>query len=122
MRNIYIGNGNNIKIGNHCRINEACRLDNVQIGNHVMIARETVILGKMHEYRELDLPMEMQGNKDVKPIIIEDDVWIGMRVMIMPGIIIKKGCVIGAGAVVTKDTEPYGIYGGVPAKLIKSRI
>jgi maltose O-acetyltransferase len=121
MRNIYIGNGNGIKIGNNCRINEACRLDNVQIGDYVMIARESILLGKMHEFKELEVPMEVQGNKAVNPIVIESDVWIGMRVIILPGLRIKKGCIIGAGAIVTRDTEPYGVYGGIPARLIKSR-
>jgi maltose O-acetyltransferase len=121
MRNIYIGNGNNISIGNHCRINENCRLDNVQIGNHVMIARESILLGKMHEFKEIDTPMQMQGNKQSDPIIIEDDVWIGLRVMVLPGLLIRQGTIIGAGAVLTKNTEPFGVYGGIPAKLIKFR-
>lgn len=121
MRNIYVGNGNNIVIGNSCRINEGCRLDNVQIGNHVMIARESILLGKMHEFSDIETPMEQQGKKKVNPIIIEDDVWIGLRVLIMPGVILKNGTIIGAGSVVTKSTEMHGIYGGVPAQLIKYR-
>ncbi|HLU90186.1 MAG TPA: DapH/DapD/GlmU-related protein, partial [Cyclobacteriaceae bacterium] len=53
------------------------------------------------------------------PIIIEDDVWITMNCMIMKGVKIGKGAVIAAGAVVTRDVEPYTVVGGVPAKLIK---
>lgn len=52
---------------------------------------------------------------------IGDDCWIGRRAIIMPGVEIAKGCIIGAGAVVTKNTQPYGIYGGVPAKRMKER-
>ena len=55
------------------------------------------------------------------PIIIKDDVWIGTDVTILSGVTIGQGAVVGAGAVVTKDLEPYGIYGGVPARLIKYR-
>lgn len=54
-------------------------------------------------------------------IIVDDDVWIGQRAMIMSGVHIGQGAVIGAGAVVTKDVPPYAIVGGVPAKIIKYR-
>lgn len=56
-----------------------------------------------------------------KGIVIEDDVWIGAGVKILDGVTIAKGCVIGANAVVTRSTEAYGIYVGVPAQKIKSR-
>ncbi|HEY4148743.1 MAG TPA: acyltransferase [Chitinophagaceae bacterium] len=121
QRSVYVGNGNQIVIGDNCSINELVRLDNVTIGNNVMIARESVVLGKMHESADPDVPMTSQGVKDVKATIIEDDVWLGLRVIIMPGVKISTGCILAAGCVVTKDTEPYGIYGGVPAKLIKMR-
>lgn len=121
QRAVYIGSGNNIVIGNNCQVNERVRLDNVNIGNNVMIARECIILGKMHESTDIHTPMNEQGVKDVKKTCIEDDVWLGLRVVVMPGIHIRKGTIIAAGAVVTKDTEAYGVYGGVPAKLIKQR-
>lgn len=121
MKHVYVGNGKNISIGDNCRINDEIRLDNVSIGNHVMIARESIILGKMHGYGSKEIPMEMQhGNYDMKSVI-EDDVWFGLRVIMMPGLTVKKGCIVGAAAVLTKDTVEYGIYGGVPAKLIKMR-
>ena len=56
-----------------------------------------------------------------EPVIIGNDVWIGANVIILPGVNIGHGAVIAAGAVVTKDVEPYAIVGGVPAKLIKYR-
>ncbi len=49
------------------------------------------------------------------PIIIEDDVWIGANVTILPGVTIKKGSIIGAGSLVLKDTEAFSIYAGTPA-------
>ena len=55
-------------------------------------------------------------------MIIGDDCWIGRRVMIMPGVKIGEGCVIGAGAVVTKDIPPYSVAAGVPAKVVKTRM
>ena len=56
-----------------------------------------------------------------KSIIVEDDVWIGFGAQVMGGVTLKRGSVIGAGAVVTHDTEEYGVYAGVPARLIKYR-
>lgn len=121
MRNVYVGNGNNIKIGNNCRINENVRLDNVIIGNHVMIARESILLGKSHQFKEIEFPMEQQGIANTESIVIENDVWLGLRVIVLPGIKICRGSIIGAGAVLTSNTLQYGIYGGVPAKLIRIR-
>lgn len=121
MKNVYIGNGNDIEIGDNCRINENVRLDNVQIGNGVLIARDSIVLGKMHEFSDIKSYIVEQGGKRVEPTIIEDDVWFGIRVIIMPGLKLSKGSIIGAGAVVTKNTQPNGIYGGIPAKLIRKR-
>ncbi|GHV36641.1 hypothetical protein FACS1894180_2110 [Bacteroidia bacterium] len=55
------------------------------------------------------------------PIIVEDEVWIGMNAIIGSGVKLGKGCVIAAGAVVVKDVPPYAIVGGTPAKIIKYR-
>ena len=99
MRNVYIGSGKNISIGDHCRINENVRLNNVKIGNHVMIARDTVILGKTHVVSNLNIPMEKQGNLESKTTIIENDVWLGIRSVVLPGLTISKGSIIGAGGV-----------------------
>lgn len=57
-----------------------------------------------------------------KEVVIGNDVWIGTRVIILPGVTIGDHSIIGAGAVVTKSFPDYSIIGGVPAKLIKSRI
>jgi maltose O-acetyltransferase len=121
QRGVYIGNGSNIVIGNSCQINENIRFNNVIIGDNVMIAREVVFLGNAHNYDSRDIPMSLQGEIKTKQTIVEDDVWIGLRVIIMPGIRIKKGAIIGSGSVVTKDVEEYGIYAGVPSKLIRFR-
>tara|TARA_Y100001935_G_C17307058_1_gene513012 strand:+ start:1786 stop:2301 length:516 start_codon:yes stop_codon:yes gene_type:complete len=118
---VYFGSGKNIKIGNNCQINDNVRLDNVTIKNNVMIARDTIILGKSHKFKSLDIPMNLQGVDSSKKTTIEDDVWIGLRAVILPGVKISKGTIIGACSLVNKDTEPYGIYAGIPAKLIKRR-
>lgn len=53
------------------------------------------------------------------PIVVEEDVWIGARVTLMSGVTIGRGCIIAAGAVVTRSTSPYSVCGGVPSKFIK---
>jgi|SRR5690554_1422101 len=118
---VYIGNGQNIRIGDFCQINERVKLDNVYISDYVMIAPGVTVLGKMHEYRNLKVPMINQGQTECKQTIIENNVWIGTNAIIMPGLRIASGSIIGAGAVLTKDTKKDGIYGGIPAKLLKFR-
>jgi maltose O-acetyltransferase len=120
-KGVYVGNGNQIEIGDNCQINENVKLDNVAIGNYVMIAPGVTILGKMHEFQDRNVPMVLQGERETQRTIIEDDVWLATNAIIMPGVRIRKGCIIAAGAVVSKDTEEFAIYGGIPAKLIKYR-
>ena len=118
---VSFGKGKGIVIGDMCQINERVYIQSGIIGNYVLIAPNTSILGKFHGYDKVDIPMALQGvTKDIPPII-EDDVWIGRNVVIMPGVTIGKGSIVGSNAVVTKSTEPYSIVGGVPAKLIRKR-
>lgn len=115
--------GGNIFIGNNCSINPYTIIygqGNVTIGNGVRIAAHCIIIPSNHIFSEANIPIYEQGLEN-KGIIIEDDVWIGSGVRILDGITIARGCVIGAGSVVTKSTEAYGIYVGVPARKIKSR-
>tara|TARA_Y100000768_G_scaffold388196_1_gene382723 strand:+ start:5489 stop:5998 length:510 start_codon:yes stop_codon:yes gene_type:complete len=119
--NVYVGDGSNIEIGSDCQLNENVKLDNVSIGNYVMIAPGVTILGKSHNYTDIKIPMACQGESIKGKTIIEDDVWIGTNSILMPGLRISKGVIIGAGSVVTKDCKEYSVYGGVPAKLISRR-
>lgn len=121
QRRVYVGMGKYVTIGNFCQINENVKLSNCDIGDYVMIAPGVTILGRMHQYKSINEPMILQGEIEVKKTIIENDVWIGTNAIIMPGLRISTGSIIGAGCVLTKDTIPYGVYGGVPAKLIKIR-
>lgn len=119
--NIYIGDGTQLSIGEYCHINENVFIQGATIGNHVMIAPNVSILNSTHKYYFNDIPMIMQGEERELNPIIENDVWIGRNAVIMPNIKIGRGSIIGAGAVVTKNVEPFSIMGGVPAKLIKKR-
>lgn len=93
----------------------------VTIGKDVMMGPEVVIYTSGHRFDRTDIPMMDQGSTDAEPVAIGNDVWIGRRAMIMPGVTIGDGCVIAAGAVVTKDIPAYSVAGGVPAKVIKNR-
>jgi maltose O-acetyltransferase len=123
----YFGLGNDLEIGFNSGIGIAAKIygigggGKVIIGNNVMMASDVTILTLNHNYNEKNKPMREQGVKFLN-VIIEDDVWIGYRVTILPGVKIGKGSVIGAGAVVTKNVEPYTVVGGVPAKFIKERV
>lgn len=93
----------------------------VRIGDNVMMGPEVYIYTQNHAHDRVDIPMIQQGYEEERPVIIEDDVWIGSRVTILPGIRIGKGAIIGASAVITKDVPPYAIVGGNPAKVLKMR-
>ena len=108
----------NFLIGKNSVINGKCRLDNkgiIKIGENVSISQEVIILTADHEIDSADF----KGRE--LPVTIEDYVWIGTRAMILPGCTIGKGAVIAAGAVVTKNVEPYSVVAGIPAKEIRKR-
>jgi maltose O-acetyltransferase len=86
-----------------------------------LVAPEVVFLDQTHKADTMEIPMVNQGAVEFPPTIVEDDVWIGIRAIIMPGLRIGKGAIIGAGAVVTKDVPPFAVVGGVPARVIKWR-
>jgi len=108
----------NITIGEDTIIGEGAVLDGrdkLIIGNHVAIASEVMIYNSEHDIND---PYFLAKNASV---VIEDYVFIGPRVIILPGIKIGKGAIVAAGAVVTKDVPPFAIVGGVPAKIIGER-
>ncbi len=114
--------GQGIEIGDYSGIGVNCQTCGpIKIGNDVMMGPEVIILTQNHRFDRLDIPMWRQGFHPCEQVVIGDDVWIGTRAIILPGIRIGKGAIIGAGAVVTKDVPEYAIVGGVPAKVIKFR-
>lgn len=111
-----------LQIGDNSGIGEYSEIyGDVRIGNDVMMGTNCIIYTRNHAFDRTDIPMCKQGFSTVKPVIVEDDVWIGGRVTILPGVTIGTGSILAAGAVVTKSTPPYSIVGGNPAKVIKYR-
>lgn len=118
---VLFGKFDDVSIGNNTQISERSRLRNVDIGSNVLIAPEVYVLHSGHGYKRTDISMLEQGETYYAKTIIEDDVWLGARVIIMPGRVIGKGAIVAAGSVVVKDVESYSIVGGNPAKFIKYR-
>lgn len=93
----------------------------VAIGNNVMMGPECIIYTRNHEFSDITIPMIEQGFSEIRKVVIGNDVWIGGRVIILPGVHIGKGAIIGAGAVVTKNVPDFAIVGGNPARVLKYR-
>ncbi len=115
----------NVSIGNNVYINFDAKILNTQqsklyIGDDVVIGPELQCVFSNINHSDTSVPLR-KANRTYKSIIIEDDVWIGTRVTVLPGVTIGRGAIVGAGAVVTKDVPPYTIVGGVPARIIKNR-
>lgn len=111
-----------LQIGNRSGVGARSMLvGDIRIGNNVMMGTDCRMYTRNHAFDRLDVPMNQQGFTEVRPIIIEDDVWIGSNVIILPGVHVGTGAVIGAGAVVTKNVPDYAVVVGNPAKIVKYR-
>ena len=86
-----------------------------------MMGPDCVMLTRNHSFSRTDIPMNKQGFQQEKPIIIGNDVWIGQRVIILPGVTVGNGAIIGAGSIVTHDVKEYDIVAGNPAHVIRNR-
>lgn len=121
-RNTRFGSGANIEIGSFTGLNTGGWIGNdTIIGNDVMFGPEVTILSGSHNFERTDIPMREQGATQRKPVVIGNDVWIGTRAIILPGIKIGSHSIIGAGSVVTKDVPEYAIVAGNPAVIKKFR-
>lgn len=118
----YFGDGSKIEIDYGSGIGVNCELHGrVILGKWVMMGPNVLIYTQNHRHDLLNIPMAQQGDTEINPVIIEDDVWIGARAIILPGVRIGKGAIVGAGSVVTKKIPPMAIVAGVPAKIIRYR-
>lgn len=109
------------EIGDFSGIGMYSIIGTVRIGRDVMMGEELRAISQNHKFDDITTPMRKQGWHEDQPIIVEDDVWIGARVIILPGIRIEKGSIIGAGTVVNKDIAQYSIAAGNPSKIIGKR-
>lgn len=111
----------NLQIGSNSGIGIRCVTCAMKIGDNVMMGPDCVFLAHNHRFDRTDIPMCQQGFTDGKPIVIGNDVWIGTRVIVMPGVHIGDHSIVGAGSIVTKDVPEWAIVGGSPAHILKMR-
>jgi acetyltransferase-like isoleucine patch superfamily enzyme len=115
-----VANAKNIHLGQNVRINRGVYIlarSRVDIGSNVVLSAEAMILDT-----GLDVDAFMSGKTEEHLdsfVKIEDQVWIGARALILPGVTIGHHSVIAAGSVVNKDVAPYTVVAGVPAEKIK---
>ena len=122
LKGVSFGSGTNVEIGDYSSLNCGCWISNdTVIGNDVMMGPEIIILSGSHNFDRTDIPMREQGAPPRRRVCIGDDVWIGTRSIILPGVAIGSHSIIGAGSVVTKDVPEWAIVAGNPAKLIRFR-
>jgi acetyltransferase-like isoleucine patch superfamily enzyme len=123
--NSYFAYSKNISLGTNVWIGKGADFDGaggIEVGNGVIIAPEVCIYSRTHNFNSDDLKaLPFDNVMLTAPVVIKDYVWIGRRVIILPGVTIGKGAIIGAGAVVSKDIPDYAIAVGNPAKVVKYR-
>lgn len=115
----YCAYGRNIYIGDHVFLNVLCTIldcNEVRIGDHVMVGPAVHIYTAAHH---LQAEPRNRGLEVARPIVIEDDVWIGGSAVLLPGVRIGRGAVVGAGSVVTHDVPADTVAAGNPARAIR---
>lgn len=118
----YFGTGSGIRVGHRAQIGDNSRIDHsVDIGDDVLMGPDVVIMTGGHAYLDPETLINQQGAVPRKPVKIGRDVWIGTRVIILPGVQIGEGAVIGASSVVTKNIPAFAVAAGNPARIVKWR-
>jgi acetyltransferase-like isoleucine patch superfamily enzyme len=114
-----------LRIGQRCFIGRNAYINCISdghlvIGQRVMIAPYVMIITTAHEAESSEIPMQLQGLSSER-VVIENDVWIGGKSVILPGVRIGQGSIVSAASVVTKNVPPLAIVAGNPARVIRSR-
>ncbi len=111
-----------LRIGDDCAFAGGSVLSAVKsltLGRNVVCARNCYIADHSHAYMAVGVAVVEQGLTDVLPVVIEDDVWLGQNVLVLPGVRIGRGAVIGANSVVHSDVPSYSVAVGVPARIVR---
>jgi acetyltransferase-like isoleucine patch superfamily enzyme len=115
----FIEIGDNTLVSMNCVL--GCWKTSLKLGANVIVAGNAWFAsGGTHGFDRVDIPISAQEAPG-EGIVVEDDVWLGVRVTVLDGCTIGRGSVIGAGAVVTKDIPEFSIAYGVPAKVVRKR-
>ena len=119
----FMGDVTKFKIGNTSNIKSDSVIDcagGISIGEYFHTGRGLVIITSKHNY-DSDKKIPYDEVDILSPVTIEDYVWVGMNVTVLPGVTIGEGAVVAANSVISKSVEPYSIVGGNPAKILKMR-
>lgn len=121
-QNAYFGTGAGLRIGDRSQLGENSRIGpSVRLGSDVVMGPDVVVMTSAHAFEDPHTPINRQGGLPIKPVNIGDDVWIGTRAVVMPGVTIGSGAVVGANSVVTNDVPPLALVAGAPARVIRYR-
>lgn len=121
-RGAWFGSGKGVRVGDRSDLGLDCLvIGPLVVGRDVMMGPRCCILASSHDTRSTSVPMNQQGFLPDRVVVIEDDVWIGANVTVLPGRTIGRGSIVGAGAVVTRDVPPYTVVGGNPATVVAQR-
>ena len=131
-KGVFLWAPDSIDIGKYCYLGRGSQIEcNVQFGDFVFAGNNVAFVGRYdHNYTEIGKPILLstrikdpdytwKGKNEIT--VVEDDVWIGYGSIILSGAKIGQGSIIAAGSLVTKNVEPFSIYGGVPAEKLKDR-
>lgn len=115
---IRIKNPWRLSVGNHCWLGESIWIDNLQdvvIGNNVIISQGVMLLTGNHDYTVRSLPYRLDK------IVVEDGAWIGAQSVVCPGVVCESHSILTVGSVATKRLDSWSIYSGNPAVFIRNR-
>lgn len=115
----YCPYGHNILVGDHVFLNGSCTIldcNEVRIGHHVMLGPQVQIYTAAHA---LQAEARNQGWEVAKPVVIEDNVWLGGGAILLPGVSVGLNAVVGAGAVVSRSVPANTVVAGNPARVIR---
>lgn len=123
FRDFEIGYPENLKIHDHVRLGFRTFINargGVEFKSGTVTGSDIMIFSFNHIY-EQDETIPFSNWDSMKPVLIEENCWIGAKALILPGVTIGYGCVVAGGAVVTKSFPPLSVIGGNPAKILKMR-
>jgi acetyltransferase-like isoleucine patch superfamily enzyme len=109
-----------VSIGSHCNLGQGAFITGgggVRIGDWVGFGPDAKVWSVNHRFDDPDTPWQLQG-WEAKEVVIEDDVWLGANVFVMPGVIIHKGAIISAGTVVNKSIPAFALVAGNPGRVV----
>jgi maltose O-acetyltransferase len=120
QRGLRITNPERVSIGADCNFAQDVFIaggGGVSIGDWVGLGPDVKVWSVNHRFDDPDRPWRLQG-WELKPVVIEDDVWLGANVFVMPGVTIRRGAIVAAGSVVNKNVAPYALVAGNPVRLV----